>query len=61
MAAGDSIVVEHGEDFPVPRQPLATIDYISLAGELLRRLSRQDLLEPLDELSTELVPAGAQG
>ena len=36
-------------------------DYLSLAGELLRRLSRQDLLEPLDELSTELVPAGASG
>jgi chromosome partitioning protein len=34
-------------------------DYLSLAGELLRRLSRQDLLERLDELSTELVPAGA--
>lgn len=24
VAAGDSIVVEHGEGFPVPRQPLAT-------------------------------------
>jgi chromosome partitioning protein len=36
-------------------------DYLSLAGELLRRLSRQDLLEQLDELSTELVPAGASG
>jgi chromosome partitioning protein len=35
-------------------------DYLSLAGELLRRLSRQDLLEPLDELSVELVPAGAR-
>ena len=34
-------------------------DYLSLAGELLRRLSRQDLLESLDELSAELVPAGA--
>jgi chromosome partitioning protein len=34
-------------------------DYLSLAGELLRRLSRQDLLERLDELSAELVPAGA--
>jgi chromosome partitioning protein len=33
-------------------------DYLSLAGELLRRLSRQDLLERLDELSTEIVPAG---
>jgi chromosome partitioning protein len=34
-------------------------DYLSLAGELLRRLSRQDLLERLDELSIELVPAGS--
>jgi chromosome partitioning protein len=34
-------------------------DYLSLAGELVRRLSRQDLLEPLDELSVEIVPAGA--
>ncbi len=35
-------------------------DYLSLAGELLRRLSRPDLLARLDELSTELVPAGAR-
>jgi chromosome partitioning protein len=35
-------------------------DYLSLAGELLRRLGRQDLLERLDELSTEVVPAGAR-
>jgi chromosome partitioning protein len=35
-------------------------DYLSLAGELLRRLGRQDLLEPLDALSVKLVPAGAQ-
>ncbi|MQA75487.1 MAG: AAA family ATPase [Solirubrobacterales bacterium] len=34
-------------------------DYLSLAGELLRRLSRSELLEPLDRLSAELVPAGA--
>ena len=34
-------------------------DYLSLAGEILRRLGKQDLLEPLDELSAELVPAGA--
>ena len=33
-------------------------DYLSLAGELLRRLQRPELLTPLDELSTELVPAG---
>jgi chromosome partitioning protein len=32
-------------------------DYLSLAGELLRRLSRQDLLAPLDELSADLAPA----
>jgi chromosome partitioning protein len=35
-------------------------DYLSLAGELLRRLGRQDMLERLDELSTEVVPAGAR-
>jgi len=34
-------------------------DYLSLAGELLRRLSMPELLTELDELSTELVPAGA--
>jgi len=34
-------------------------DYLSLAGELLRRLGRHDLLEPLDRLSAEVVPAGA--
>src|SRR3954463_5370076 len=36
-------------------RPDRGVDYISLAGELLRRLSRQDLLETLDELTTELV------
>jgi chromosome partitioning protein len=35
-------------------------DYLSLAAELLRRLSRPDLLSQLDDLSTEIVPAGAQ-
>ena len=34
-------------------------DYLSLAGEILRRLGMHDLLAPLDELSAELVPAGA--
>jgi chromosome partitioning protein len=34
-------------------------DYLSLAGEILRRLGRPDMLERLDELSSELVPAGA--
>jgi chromosome partitioning protein len=32
-------------------------DYLSLAGEILRRLGRPELLEPLDELSAEVVPA----
>ena len=35
-------------------------DYLNLAGELLRRLGRPDLLAPLDELSADLVPAGAE-
>jgi chromosome partitioning protein len=34
-------------------------DYLSLAGEILRRLGRQDMLEPLDELSADMAPAGA--
>ena len=35
-------------------------DYLSLAAELLRRLGRPDLLERLDDLSTEVAPAGAR-
>jgi chromosome partitioning protein len=35
-------------------------DYLSLAGELLRRLSKPELLTRLDELSTAIVPAGAR-
>ena len=35
-------------------------DYLSLAVKLLRRLGRHDLLEPLDRLSAEVVPAGAR-
>jgi chromosome partitioning protein len=35
-------------------------DYLSLASEVLRRLGRPDLLERLDELSAEVVPAGAR-
>jgi chromosome partitioning protein len=34
-------------------------DYLSLASEILRRLGRQELLEPLDGLSAEVAPAGA--
>ena len=45
-----------GPDPRLPARPGA--DYLSLAGEILRRLGRQDLLEPLDELSAELA-AGA--
>jgi hypothetical protein len=30
VAAGDSIVVEHGDDFPVPRTPLATISELQM-------------------------------
>jgi chromosome partitioning protein len=33
-------------------------DYLSLAAEILRRLGKQEMLERLDELSTELVPGG---
>ena len=40
-------------------RPELGADYMSLADELLRRLQRPELLTPLDELSTELVPAGA--
>jgi chromosome partitioning protein len=32
-------------------------DYLSLAGEILRRLGKPELLERLDELSAEVVPA----
>ena len=35
-------------------------DYLSLAGEILRRLSMPELLERLDEVSAEVVPAGAR-
>lgn len=35
-------------------------DYLSLAGEVLRRLGKQEMLEQLDDLSVEVVPAGAR-
>ena len=35
-------------------------DYLSLAGEILRRIGKSDLLERLDQISTEIVPAGAR-
>jgi chromosome partitioning protein len=40
-------------------RPDRGVDYLSLAGEVLRRLSRQDLLEALDALSAEVGPARA--
>ncbi|MDQ3571613.1 MAG: ParA family protein [Actinomycetota bacterium] len=41
-------------------RPARGQDYLSLAGEILRRLGRPDLLERLDEISVEIVPAGAR-
>jgi len=57
-----SIAYEESAERAVPildYRPDRGADYLSLAGELLRRLQRPELLTPLDELSTELVPAGA--
>lgn len=39
-------------------RPARGVDYLSLAAELARRLGLPELLEPLDRLSAELVPAG---
>jgi len=41
-------------------RPARGQDYLSLGGEILRRLGRSDLLERLDEISVEIVPAGAR-
>jgi chromosome partitioning protein len=41
-------------------RPARGVDYLSLAGEILRRLSMQDLLGKLDELSVEVLPAGTR-
>jgi chromosome partitioning protein len=35
-------------------------DYLSLASEILRRLGRQEMLERLDKLSTEVLPGGPE-
>ncbi len=40
-------------------RPVRGVDYLDLGGEVLRRLGLQDLLDRLDEVSAELVPAGA--
>jgi chromosome partitioning protein len=57
-----SIVYAESAERAVPilaYRPARGSDYLSLAGEILRRLGMQDLLAPLDDLSAELVPAGA--
>jgi chromosome partitioning protein len=42
-------------------RPNRGADYLSLGGEILRRLGLHDLLTRLDEVSAEVVPAGATG
>ena len=57
-----SIVYAESAERAVPilaYRPERGSDYLSLAAEVLRRLGMQDLLAPLDDLSAELVPAGA--
>jgi chromosome partitioning protein len=57
-----SIVYAESAERAVPilaYRPSRGSDYLSLAGEILRRLGMHDLLARLDELSAELVPAGA--
>ena len=41
-------------------RPVRGLDYLDLGGEILRRLGLQDLLDRLDSVSAELVPAGAR-
>jgi chromosome partitioning protein len=57
-----SIVYAESAERAVPilsYRPERGSDYLSLAGEILRRLGMHERLGRLDELSTELVPAGA--
>jgi len=57
-----SIVYAESAERAVPilaYRPRKGADYLSLAGEILRRLGKQEMLEDLDRLSAELVPAGA--
>src|SRR4029453_14772321 len=56
-----SIVYAESAERAIPildYRPEKGADYLSLAGEILRRLRREGMLERLDELSTELVPGG---
>lgn len=58
-----SIVYAESAERAVPilaYKPARGQDYLSLSGEVLRRLGRPDLLEKLDQLSAEIVPAGAR-
>jgi chromosome partitioning protein len=41
-------------------RPARAVDYLALAGEILRRLGMPELLSRLDELSAEIVPASAR-
>ena len=57
-----SIVYAESAERAVPilaYRPERGSDYLSLAGEILRRLGMHERLARLDELSAELVPAGA--
>ena len=55
-----SIVYAESAERAIPildYRPEKGADYLSLAGEILRRLGKQEMLERLDELSAEVVPA----
>ncbi len=57
-----SIVYAESAERAIPildYRPEKGADYLSLAGEILRRLGKQDMLERLDQLSAEVVPAQA--
>ena len=54
-----SIVYAESAERAIPildYRPERGADYLSLAGEILRRLGKQEMLERLDELSAEVVP-----
>jgi chromosome partitioning protein len=58
-----SIVYAESAERAVPildYRPAKGADYLSLAGEILARLDRQEALARLDELSAELVPSRDQ-
>ncbi len=56
-----SIVYAESAERAIPildYRPEKGADYLSLAGEILRRLGKQEMLEQLDRLSAEVVPTG---